>query len=229
MSSTRLPGKVLADVQGEPMLALQLRRLEHSALVERTIVATSDGPDDDPIEALARELGVRAYRGPRDDVLSRLAGAAADHDGEIVRLTADCPLIDPDVVDGAIALYRTTPGCDYVQNVEPRTYPDGLDVEVLGARLLRDLDSEVRDPSEREHVTVALRARRRGETQMQTLPGDPELAELRWTVDTADDLAFVQAVVARLGERRHDARLEEILAAVRADPSLAEHGGWRRG
>jgi spore coat polysaccharide biosynthesis protein SpsF len=227
MSSTRLPGKVLADVDGEPMLALLLRRLDRSARLARIVVATSDGPEDDPIEALAGELGVGVHRGPRDDVLARFAGAAHDHAGEGVRVTADCPLIDPDVVDAAVDLYRASPDCDYVQNVEPRTYPDGLDVEVLGSDLLRDLDSEVGDPTEREHVTLALRGRRH-ETQIATLPGDPELADVRWTVDTADDLAFVRLVVARLAERRHDARMDEVLAAVRAEPSLAQHGGRRR-
>lgn len=227
MSSSRLPGKVLADVHGEPMLALMLKRLRGATSLTEIVVATSDGPEDDPIVAAAEAAGARAHRGPRDDVLARLAGAAAGHDGEVLRLTADCPLMDPAVVDRALEVFRATPGCDYAQNVLPRTYPDGLDVEVLSARVLRRLDAEAREPEEREHVTLALRGRL-ADVRIATVPGYPELADVRWTVDTADDLDFVRLVVERLAERRHVADMTEILAAVRADPSLASHGGWRR-
>jgi spore coat polysaccharide biosynthesis protein SpsF (cytidylyltransferase family) len=227
MSSTRLPGKVLADVHGEPMLTLMLRRVAHARGVGSLAVATSTEPEDDAIVAAAEGVGVHVHRGPRDDVLTRFAAAAAGHPGPIVRLTADCPLMDPVVVDAVIELFRTTPGCDYAQNVDPRSYPDGLDVEVLSAGLLRRLDEEAVDPDEREHVTLALHGGMR-DVNVVALPGYPELAPLRWTVDTPDDLEFVRLVVERLGERRHLAAMDEILAAIRAQPSLESFGGWRR-
>jgi spore coat polysaccharide biosynthesis protein SpsF (cytidylyltransferase family) len=227
MSSTRLPGKVLADVCGEPMLGLLLRRLERSEQTQEVRIATSVEPLDDPIEEVAAERGIRCHRGPRDDVLARYVGAIGDHDGTVVRITGDCPLTDPAVVDAALRLFATTTGCRYVQNVEPRTFPDGLDVEVFDAAALRELAGEAQDPYDREHVTSALR-RDRNRFPAATLPGAEQYAEVRWTVDTPDDLDFIRLVAERLGDQRYEAGMDAILDAVRADPSLASHGGWRR-
>jgi spore coat polysaccharide biosynthesis protein SpsF len=131
------------------------------------------------------------------------------------------------VADAAVELLEDTPGCAYVSNVEPRTYPDGLDVEALAADALRAAAAEATDPADREHVTSAIR-RDPGRWPQANLPGDPDLAEVRWTVDTEEDLEFVRLVVERLGDRRHLAGLEEIRSAVLADPSLADYGGARR-
>jgi spore coat polysaccharide biosynthesis protein SpsF (cytidylyltransferase family) len=226
MSSTRLPGKSAADVGGEPMLALLLRRLQRARELERIVVATSNDDDDDVIEEVARGLGVAVHRGPRDDVLARFAGAAAGHDGPIVRVTADCPLIDAEVVDDVVRLFRQSCGCVYASNIEPRTYPDGLDVEVVAPGILDQLAAEVGVPGDREHVTIAIR-RDPGRYPSVSLVCDDRLGDLRWTVDTQDDLDFVRAVVARLGTRRHAAGMNEILGSVRADPPLADFHGRR--
>jgi spore coat polysaccharide biosynthesis protein SpsF (cytidylyltransferase family) len=228
MSSTRLPGKTLADVGGEPLLALLVKRLGGARRVGQVVIATSAGDEDDPIAELAARLGVGVHRGPRDDVLARYAEAVGDHEGPLLRITGDCPLIDPAVVDDAVRLLVETPGCAYVSNVEPRTYPDGLDVEAFTAAALRAVAAEATDPTDREHVTPAIR--RDPERWPQAhLPGDPGLAELRWTVDTEDDLEFVRLVVERLGERRYEAGLDQIREAVLAEPSLAGYGAARRG
>ena len=212
MSSTRLPGKVLMDVGGESMLELMLRRLGNAVTVERTVVATSDRLDDDEIERAGRKAGVDTHRGPLEDVLTRVAGAASGHDGEVVRLTADCPLIDPELVDRVVALFREA-GVAYASNIEPRTFPDGLDVEVISAAALRRAAGEVEDPVDREHVTTAIR-RDPERYPAVHLVHDPDLGELRWTVDDAHDLEFVRGVVARLGERRYTAGMDEILELV---------------
>jgi spore coat polysaccharide biosynthesis protein SpsF len=222
MSSTRLPGKVLADVGGEPLLGLLLRRLGRAAEVGAVCVATSDHPDDDPVAELAAQSGARVHRGSLDDVLGRYAGAIGAHTGPVVRVTGDCPLTDPAVVDAAVQLFAQSPGTLYVQNVEPRTYPDGLDVEVVDAAALRQLAAEATDPAEREHVTLGIR-RDPSRFPVAVLPGPSELAYLRWTVDTPDDLEFVRAVVERLGAARYDAGWEAVLAAARREPPL-EHG-----
>ena len=226
MSSTRLPGKVLADVGGEPMLALLLQRLKRSRQLERIIVATSTDLDDDRIEHHARDLGVEVHRGPRDDVLTRFAEAAAGHRGPVARLTADCPLIDPEIVDQVIALFRATPECDYASNIDPRTYPNGLDVEVFSSEALEAAAALAVDPYDREHVTVVIRQQpqRFGSVSLTCEDG---MAGVRWTVDTDDDLVFVRQVVARLGTRRYAAGMREILAAVTEKPSLADYRGRR--
>jgi spore coat polysaccharide biosynthesis protein SpsF len=226
MSSTRLPGKSLADVHGESVLALLVRRLARARTLDRVVVATSTDDDDDAIAAAAEALEVGCHRGPRDDVLARFAGAASGHRGPIVRITADCPLIDPVLADAVVDLFAATPRCEYASNIEPRTYPDGLDVEVLSPALLRRLVVETQDPYDREHVTTLVR-RRGGDVVSAFLVGDEPLGALRWTVDTQEDLDFVRAVVERLGSRRHEAGFVEILDAVRGKPSLATFQGLR--
>lgn len=226
MSSTRLPGKTLADVAGEPLLALLLRRLARARELSRIVVATTTDPEDEPIAVLARRLGHDQYRGPRDDVLTRVADAAGGYPGPIVRITGDCPLIDPDVVDGVVRLLAEAGDRAYASNVSPRTYPDGLDVEAMTPEALAEAAAEARDRSDREHVTTAIR-RDPERFPAATLEGSDELAGLRWTVDTEEDLEFVRRVVERLGDRRYEAGVEEILAAIRMEPSLAAYEGRR--
>ena len=225
-SSARLPGKVLADVAGEPLLALLLRRLTRCAEVEHVVVATSDEPGDDRVESLARELGTGVYRGARDDVLARFAGAASGHGGPIARITGDCPLIDPEVVDRVIRLFRETDACVYASNVHPPTYPDGLDAEVISAEALRTADREATSAEDREHVTTFIR-RQPDRFPAANQAREPDLSGLRWTVDEREDLEFVRLVATRLGDERHTAGLERILGAVRSEPSLAEFKGRR--
>ena len=157
-SSARLPGKVLADVAGEPLLALLLRRLIRCVEVKHLVVATRPtSRATDHVESLAQELGTGVYRGARDDVLARFAGAASGHAGPIARITGDCPLIDPEVVDLVIRLFRETDACAYASNVHPPTYPDGLDAEVNPAEALMTADREATSAEDREHVTTFIR------------------------------------------------------------------------
>jgi spore coat polysaccharide biosynthesis protein SpsF len=225
-SSARLPGKVLADVSGEPMLALLLRRLQRSREIDTIVVATSDEPGDDPVEALARDLAVGVHRGPRDDVLTRFVGAARGRGGPIARITGDCPLIDPCVVDDLVRLFARSEECAYASNIDPPTYPDGFDAEVFSPEALAAVDARATDPSDREHVTVAIR-RDPERFPAVNLARDEDLSGLRWTVDTAEDLEFMRLIADRLGSERHTAGLGEILRAVRAEPSLASFSGQR--
>ena len=158
MSSARLPGQGLADIGGEPMLALLLARLGRARSLAEIVVATSTDQVDDAIAEAAAGLGVSVGRGPRDDVLARYLGVIGDRCGPVVRITGDCPLVDPDVVDATVDLFRSTARCAYASNVEPRSFPDGLDVEVVDANALRAIAGEDPSPAEREHVTVAIRS-----------------------------------------------------------------------
>ncbi len=226
MSSTRLPGKTLADIEGEPMLALLLRRLALARRLDRIVVATSTDAVDDPIAELAADIGVEVVRGPREDVLARFLIAIGEREGPVVRITGDCPLIDAGLVDETIERFASVPDCAYASNVEPRTFPDGLDVEVFDAAALRAIADEHLEVADREHVTAAIRARPERFHQA-ALVSAQDLGELRWTVDEPEDLEFTRAVVRRLGDRRDTAPLAEILAAVRRKPSLAEFHGHR--
>jgi len=199
MSSSRFPGKVLSPLFGEPMIFRQIERLARTRRIDRLVVATStDGSDDTLAEACAAR-GVAVFRGSLDDVLDRFAGALDlfPEAKTVIRVTADCPLADWTVVDEVIAHLEAT-GADYASNTPAeRTYPHGLDVEVMRREALLDAWRDGRDPYEREHVTPYIY--RRPETyRLEFVSRTPSLAHLRWTVDYPADLEFVRDVYARL-------------------------------
>lgn len=195
MTSTRLPGKVMAPVLGEPMISRQIERLRRARLIDELVVATSTEPSDDPLAAHCEGLGVAVFRGPLEDVLGRFCGALEAHPQAktIVRLTADCPLADWTVIDEVIAHHHAS-GADYTANTPAaRTFPHGLDTEVVRARALLEAGREARDPYEREHVTPFVN-RRPERYQLASVSRLPSLAHLRWTVDVPGDLDFVRGV-----------------------------------
>lgn len=196
-SSSRLPGKVLARVGDASLLALVLRRLAPLS-VDHLVVATGDSAADDAVADVAHAEGVDVVRGPELDVLSRFAIALERYPARtVVRITADCPFVDPALVRAALEIHATT-NADYVSNTLVRTYPDGLDVEVVSADALVSAASEAFDPVEREHVTPFV-YRRPERFTLRSLRHVEPCADRRFTVDTADDLAFVRSAVERLG------------------------------
>lgn len=220
LSSRRLPGKVLLPLLGEPMLKRQIDRLRRARLLDGLVLATSRDPSDDPLADAAAGWGVPVHRGSLEDVLDRFVAAAAPYAPEaVVRITGDCPLLDWQLVDAAVALYRDS-GADYAGNADPPTYPDGLDVEVIRFSALRQAAAAARKPSEREHVTPYLRDHR-DRFRIANLRGEPDLSHLRWTVDEPADFTFVEAVYRRLFPTRPDFRTPEILALLAAEPDLA--------
>jgi spore coat polysaccharide biosynthesis protein SpsF len=194
MTSSRLPGKVLRPILGEPMMGRQIERLRRSRRLDELVVATSTDASDDVIVDYCATLGVRTHRGSLQDVLGRYAGALealgpADH---VVRLTADCPLADWGVIDDCVALHLET-GADYTSNAVDRWFPRGLDVEVFKAPLLPMIAAEAADPYEREHVTPFFyRHPERFDLKQLTQPAYE--GNLRWTVDTPEDFAFTTQV-----------------------------------
>jgi spore coat polysaccharide biosynthesis protein SpsF len=229
MSSTRLPGKVMADVLGAPMILRQIERLECCTRLDRLTVATSVEADDDVLAAALRDWGLDVHRGPLNDVLARFEGATAELRDEdlVVRLTADCPLTDPHVIDDTVAMLEET-GMDYGANTpDPRCFPKGLDVEVMRAGALRQAAREAKDPYDREHVTPYL-YRHPERFTCAFLHQEADEAEVRWTVDRPDDLEFVRQVYGAL--YRHDAAFtsEDVRNFVRSRPDLAMFGGDRR-
>jgi spore coat polysaccharide biosynthesis protein SpsF len=201
MGSTRLPGKVLADLAGTPLLAFMVARLA-AVEVGPVIVATSDRPADDRLADLGRELGVVVVRGAEQDVLGRFLTALDQHPARhLVRVTADCPLIDPGVVADTVATHLAQDG-DYTSNTIVRTFPDGLDVEVARVEALREAAAGAVDAAAREHVTPAL-YRRPDRYRLAAVTSPLRLGHLRWTVDTAADLEAVRALVAATENPRH--------------------------
>jgi len=192
--STRYPEKVLADLCGRPVLEHVLTRAARARCADAVVVATTAGPGDDRVEALARSLGMAVTRGSETDVLGRYAPAAREHRADVVvRVTADCPLLDPRLIDRVVrALLRED--AEYAGNVTPPTYPDGYDVEALTAACLGRLDAEASLPHEREHVT--LRARDHpGSFRTATVRCRRDLSGIRLTVDVPDDLVRIRAVL----------------------------------
>jgi spore coat polysaccharide biosynthesis protein SpsF (cytidylyltransferase family) len=212
MGSTRLPGKVLMSLGAVSVLELLVQRLRRSR-VDGIVIATSDLPLDDPIAEAAFGFAVPCVRGPERDVLARYLCALDAHPAtEVVRVTADCPLVDPLIVDAALARHRST-GADYCSNTLIRTFPDGLDVEVVTASVLRDADLEAVDAAEREHVTPFIYRRPRRFRIVQITSHDPRLGRERWTLDTEDDLERLREICGRVRDPVH-APLSEILEAA---------------
>jgi spore coat polysaccharide biosynthesis protein SpsF len=199
MSSTRLPGKVLAPVLGEPMIGRQIERLRRATRIDVLVVATSLDPSDDPLAAYCETLGVPVYRGSLHDVLDRFCGVLRTYPSTdaLIRLTADCPLADWSVVDQVIERHIGE-GADYTNNTMPeRTFPQGLDVEAVRPGVLLEAGREAVDPYEREHVTPFI-YRRPERYRLASLARSPSLGALRWTVDLPSDLAFVRHVYGEL-------------------------------
>jgi spore coat polysaccharide biosynthesis protein SpsF len=229
MSSTRLPGKVLADVAGKPMILRQIERLKRATRLDRIVVATSDQVSDDPLAVCLVAADVPVFRGPLDDVLARYIGAieAFGPVRTVVRLTADCPLADPGLIDQTLALHASS-GADYTSNTPARrSFPKGLDVEVFESVVLKIAADETRDPYDHEHVTPFL-YRNPGRFRIEGLEQAAEDGDVRWTVDRPDDLEFVRAVYDGLYAANPAFTSDDISAFVRSRPDLIALGGDRR-
>ena len=217
MGSTRLPGKSLADLAGKPMALRVVERVRRSRLANLTALATTTDAADDPLASAAADWGALCVRGHPTDVLDRYRQAAEVLDADVIaRVTGDCPMLDPDVLDQVIERFLAG-DCDYASNVLRYTYPDGLDVEVFSRAALERAWREAEKPSEREHVTPYLRLhpsfRRASVENAVDLSG----RQLRWTVDDPADLTFARAVYRELGD---DFGMNDVLALLERRPEL---------
>jgi spore coat polysaccharide biosynthesis protein SpsF len=218
-TSSRLPAKVLAPILGRAMILRQIDRVARAKTLDRLVVATSDDASDDALAALLAGEGVAVHRGPLDDVLARFAGALAAHPADhVVRLTGDCPLADPAIIDATVALHLED-GADYTSNCARPTFPDGLDVEVIRADALREAAAAAWRPSEREHVTPFLRAHPE-RFRAAELVAPVDRSRLRLTVDTPADLAFARAVYEALHPANPAFDTEALVALLDARPDL---------
>lgn len=217
MGSSRLPGKVLAPVLGQPLLAHLIQRVRPARCLDQLVVATTRLPQDDPIETLAHDLETPCFRGAVADCLDRYYQAAKQfHAGVVVRLTGDCPLVDGAFVDWGITQYRSaTPPLDYLNSLLSHTFPLGLEVEVFSFAALETAWQEDTTPAGREHVTPFFY--RHPERFCIGSPASScDYSSMRWTVDTAEDLIFVRQVYEHFGCSTFS--WQEALAVVRKHP-----------
>jgi spore coat polysaccharide biosynthesis protein SpsF len=220
MTSTRLPGKVLEPVLGEPMIGRQIGRLRRSALLDGLVVATSVDLSDDPLVDYLASLDGPVVRGSLADVLGRFIGVIDEFAPDVVvRLTADCPLASPDVVDRVVGAF-TSSSVDYASNTLEPTWPDGVDVEVVTADALRWVHENSDDAPEHEHVTLGV-YRRPEQFRCLNVAGSVDLSGLRWTVDNADDLAFVREVYAELFAANPEFDVDDVLELLERRPGLS--------
>jgi spore coat polysaccharide biosynthesis protein SpsF (cytidylyltransferase family) len=221
MTSTRLPGKVLMPILGEPMLFRQIERVNRCGAFDALVVATSNEPTDDALAAACKARGIDVARGSRDDVLDRFMTAAAPYKPDtVVRLTGDCPLADPGVIARVIDLFRTS-ACDYASNVIPPTFPDGLDVEVVRFQALARAHAEAKLPSEREHVMPYIRNHPEI-FKIANYAETPDRSNLRWTVDEPADFAFVSRVYGELYPANPAFTTQDILDLIARNPAIGD-------
>jgi spore coat polysaccharide biosynthesis protein SpsF len=221
MGSTRLPGKVLLDLAGAPVLARVVNRCRRAATLDEVVVATTTRPADEVIVDWCRAHNCQSFRGQEDDVLDRYYQAALHHRAEIVvRITSDCPLIEPEIIDLTVKTFLEHRPLDYASNsLPPRTFPRGLDVEVFAFEALARAWQDDVNPAWREHVTPYI-YRHPQTFRLYALTHDPDLSLMRWTVDTPADLALVRKIYEYFG---HDSfSWRQVLQLLKQYPEWQE-------
>lgn len=234
MGSTRLPGKVLMPILGIPMLGIMVDRVARAKLINQTVVVTTTNSLDDQIARFCRLNNIKCYRGSEQDVLARYFNAAVSYKAShIVRLTADCPLIDPKIIDLVIQKYLSE-GVDYAANTAPPpgSFPDGMDVEVFSFVALEDAHKMAKLPSEREHVTFHFW--KSGKFKTLRVENEEDLSKLRLTVDYDQDFETVCRIFEKLEHLENNFGLEEIKELYMNNSSLftnqtdfQRNSGWK--
>lgn len=223
MRSERLPGKVMKEVLRKPLLEYELERLCRVRTANEVLVATTQRSEDQPIADLCGKLSVLCFRGSEEDVLGRYYETAQWRNADaVIRVTADCPLIDPGVVDRVVGFYRDYAGqYDYVSNTLQRTFPRGMDCEVFGFRALEEAFLEARSQNDREHVTPFI-YKHPGRYRLGPVTYDRDESHRRWTVDTAEDFELIEKILTGLYPAKRDFTLEDVLGLLSRNP------GWER-
>jgi spore coat polysaccharide biosynthesis protein SpsF len=221
MTSTRLPGKVLMPVLGKPLLAYEIERLKQCQLADGLMVATTINATDDPVVALCETLAVPVFRGSESDVLSRYYGAAQQANAQtVVRVTADCPLIDPTVIDRVINHFQSEKeALDYASNTLARTFPRGLDAEVFSLSALAIAHREATEAAHREHVTPFF-YQQPNRFKLASIEAPENYSQHRWTVDTPEDFELIQRILEVLYPQNQHFTTQDVLAV------LAKNRDW---
>ncbi len=227
MTSTRLPGKVMLPICGKPELELLVLRLKQSRLLDGVVIATTQNASDDVLVDLANRLGVACFRGSEHDVLDRVLKAAQSTGTDvIVEVTGDCPLVDPELLDELLQIYRRG-GCDYVSNNQQHTYPLGLDLQVFSTATLADVARRTDDPVDHEHVSLYIYEHPELYRLCNKVSGLPKwCADLRLTLDTQEDYLLIKNIFEALFPDDPEFRTADILTVLERNPdwqSLNRH------
>ena len=220
MTSTRLPAKVMKQVLGKPLLEYQIERLKRVKLADQIVVATTINDTDQPIIDLCDRLSINSYRGSEDDVLARYHGAAIAHQADaVVRVTSDCPIIDPQVIDQVIQFYLDEyPKYDYVSNCLERTYPRGMDTEIFAFQSLNEAFHQTTFQTDREHVTPFI-YRQSNRYNLEQINYVENHSTHRWTVDTLEDFELIKKIIENLYPLKPEFSLEDCLELLSQNPA----------
>ena len=218
MGSSRLPGKVMKKLDKQhTVLDYVINQLSFSKLIDKKIIATTELEQDNVIEQAAKNLGLEFFRGSSDDVLDRYYKCAKKFNiDNILRITSDCPLIDPDIVDKVIEKYQSKE-FDYVSNTLIRTFPVGTDVEIFPFKILEKAWQNADLPSEREHVTPYIR-NKKFNCKLENLENEKKLGYLRWTLDRIEDFELIKKIVKKISKR--PILMNDILDLFSDEPEL---------
>ncbi len=220
MGSNRLPGKVMMDLCGKPVLWHILQRVKQAKLVDEIVVATSAQKADDEIYNYLNSIGTKCFRGSEDDVLARYYYAAKQYPADaIVRITADCPLIDPHIIDKVISSFSIS-ACEYASNTgDERKYPRGLDCEIFTCNLLNRAFYEAVQDYEREHVTPFMYWK---QDSILSIENNNNYADMRWTLDTIEDFQLINEIYKYFYKGAHNFYMEEIYTFLKDNPDIYE-------
>lgn len=226
MGSIRLPGKVMLDICGKPVIQHVIERLKQCKHLDEIIIATTTLGQDDVVVQQAQKLGVKWFRGSEDDVLSRYYYSARENNLDvIVRVTSDCPLIDPFIIDSMIQFYKQNK-YDLVANVAPdvrqRTFPRGLDTEIFSFKVLVEAFENAAEKYQREHVTPYIYEK---SDKIYYYKNSLDYSKYRWTLDTEEDLQLIKSIYCYLYKETHNFYFEDILNLMKKHPELAKING----
>jgi spore coat polysaccharide biosynthesis protein SpsF len=221
LGSTRFPGKVLVNICSKPLIWHVIERLKWAKSISNIVLATTVNKNDDDLFMWAKENNVNVFRGSEEDVLGRFFHCANEYSAaSILRVTADDPFKDPDIIEGVFELYQKN-GLDFAYNNKPPSFPEGLDTEIFSYNALKKAFNESIDPFEREHVTQYLYKHPELFTQ-KNYSFHKDLSGLRWTIDTKEDFYMAEEVYNLLYKQNAIFKLEDILKLIECKPYLAE-------
>ncbi len=221
MDSSRLPGKILKDILGRPMLELLVERVRRSQFIQDVVVATTVAPNDETTVKACEKMRVKCFRGSSEDVLDRVLKAAQAHQADLlVELTGDCPLIDPVIIDSVIQHFLEN-NYDYVSNVLERTFPRGMDTQIFPVRVLEEVDRLTQAPADRENVSLYIYEHpERYRLGNVAALGELHRPDLRLTVDMPEDYALIKAIYENLYPKNPRFLLGDVIRLLEENPGL---------